>query len=214
MKNTSNKRRLAAAICLVVTLLWALSIVGCGRVVDTEEYPGEPPSEGKTAFWAEFTPEEWTQMLNEKVIPYVVATLTALSALYLAVSPILLKVKTASEAFDKSSGELKATNEAAAEDAKRSKARYIKMQKSVEDAVATMTEIVKTAVEEVQAVKEQVAQQNASMMEEVHKVYDMESNILRMGKLGFGEDSELVKKGIAAQIAMIGEEEAHDDPQT
>lgn len=214
MKNTSNKRRLAAAICLVVALLWALSMVGCGRVVDTEEYPGEPPSEGKTAFWAEFTLEDWRKLINETVIPNVLEILATLSALYLAVSPILAKVKSASEAFEKSSEELETTNKDAAEDAKRSKARYIKMQKSVEDAVATMTAIVKTAVEEVQAVKEQVAQQNASMMEEVHKVYDMESNILRMGKLGFGEDSELVKKGIAAQIAMIGEEEAHDDPQT
>ena len=214
MKNKSNKRRLAAAICLVVTLLWALSIVGCGRVVDTDEYPGEPPSEGKTAFWAEFTPEEWTQMLNEKVIPYVVATLTALSALYLAVSPILAKVKSASEAFEKSSEELETTNKDAAEDAKRSKARYIKMQRSMEDAVTNMAALVSEAMTEMQAVKDQIAQQNNTVMEEVHKVYEMESNILRMGKLGFGEDSELVKKGIAAQIAMIGEEEAHDDPQT
>lgn len=214
MKNKSNKRRLAAAICLVVTLLWALSMVGCGRVVDTEEYPGEPPSEGKTAFWAEYTPEQWTKLLNEKVVPYVVATLTALSALYLAVSPILLKVKTASEAFDKSSGELKATNEAAAEDAKKSKARYIKMQKSMEDAVTNMTDLVNAAMAEMQAVKEQVAQQNMAMLEEVHKVYEMESDILRMGKLGFGERTELVKKGIAAQIAQIGGEVKHDGTQT
>lgn len=214
MKNKSNKRRLAAAICLMVTMVLALGWVGCGRTVDTDEYPGEPPSEGKTAFWTEFTPEEWKQFLDERVTPYVIITLTSLAALYLTVSPILAKVKSASEAFDKSSGELKTTNEAAAEDAKRSKARYIKMQKAVEDAVVVFKEEMHAAMEEIRATKVQIAQDNADIRADVQRVYEMESNILRMGKLGFGEDSELVKKGIAAQIAMIGEEEAHDDPQT
>ena len=214
MSKQKRKRRWAVALCLMAAMVMALCLVGCGRTVDTDEYPGEPPSEGKTAFWAEFTPQEWKQFLDERVTPYVIITLTSLAALYLTVSPILAKVKSASESFDKSSGELKATNEAAAEDAKRSKARYIKMQKSVEETMEAVTTMMNAAIEKVQAVGAQVERQNTAMMEEVHKVYEMESNILRMGKLGFGEDSELVKKGIAAQIAMIGEEEAHDDPQT
>lgn len=123
MNKQKVKRRWTVALCLMSALVMALCLVGCGRVVDTEEYPGEPPAEEKQPFWAEYTPEQWSALLQEKVIPYVVATLTALSALYLAVSPILVKVRTASEAFDKSSNELKVTNESAMEDAKRSKAR-------------------------------------------------------------------------------------------
>ena len=208
------KRRWAVALCLVAALVMALCLVGCGRVVDTDEYPGEPPAKEKQPFWAEYTPEQWSALLQEKVIPYVVATLTALSALYLAVSPILVKVRTASEAFDKSSNELKATNESALEDAKRSKARYIKMQKAVEEAAAAMTAEVHAAMAQLQEVKEQIAQQNAEIRADMQRVYDMESDILLMGKLGFGEDTELVKKGIASQIARIGEGGEHDDPQT
>lgn len=214
MKTKKTVKRCAAALALVAALVMMVGLVGCGRVVDTEEYPGEPPAEEKQPFWAEYTPEQWSELLQEKVIPYVVATLTALSALYLAVSPILVKVKNASDAFDKSSGELKATNESALEDAKRNKARYIKMQKAVEDAVGAIKEEMRAAVKEIRATKEQIAQDNESIREDMKKVYEMESDILLMGKLGFGEDTELVKKGIASQIARIGEGGEHDDPQT
>lgn len=214
MSKQKRKRRWAVALCLVAALVMMVGLVGCGRVVDTDEYPGEPPAEEKQPFWAEYTPEQWSALLQEKVIPYVVATLTALSALYLAVSPILVKVRTASEAFDKSSNELKVTNESALEDAKRSKARYIKMQKAVEDAVVVIKEEMHAAMEEIRATKEQIAQDNADIRADMQRVYDMESDILLMGKLGFGEDTELVKKGIASQIARIGEGGEHDDPQT
>ena len=90
MNKQTVKRRWIVALCLVAALVLAMGMVGCAREVDTDEYPGEPPSEGKTPFWAEYTPEQWSALLQEKVVPYVVATLTALSALYLAVSPILL----------------------------------------------------------------------------------------------------------------------------
>lgn len=208
------KRRWAVALCLVAALVMMVGLVGCGRVVDTEEYPGEPPAEEKQPFWAEYTPEQWSAYLKEQVTPYVAVTLVELCALYLVASPILEKVKKASEALCKSRDDLKETNENASEDAKRSKARYIKMQKAVEDAVGTIKEEMRAAMKEIRATKEQIAQDNESIRADMKRVYEMESDILLMGKLGFGEDTELVKKGIASQIARIGEGGEHDDPQT
>ena len=77
-----------------------------------------------------------------------------------------------------------------------------------------MTAEVHAALAQLQEVKEQIVQQNAEIRADMQRVYDMESDILLMGKLGFGEDTELVKKGIASQIARIGEGGEHDDPQT
>ena len=107
------------AVLLCAVMVWTVPVGAedepplAPDVTEGEEEPEEPPSteedaapEGEGAKWSM---EEIDAYIDGTVIPAVVMVVTALATLYVALMPIINKVKKSSDKFDQASDDITAT---------------------------------------------------------------------------------------------------------
>jgi hypothetical protein len=220
---------LAAAVLLTMILVLGATMVTVHAQEDIqviEEGEGEA-----VAFWDRYTPEQWEQFLKEKVVPYAAAAISALGLLYAMVSPVLKKLSNSSKNFDVSAeatkkttdlaetvtticGSLQSDNEKKYQSMERAIAQTMNtMQERESEMMAGVQRMVAQAVKQVQDAEEQMREQYDQINDEIRLIYEREGNIMQIGKIGFGEQTELIKKGVADSIMKIGGEADNERAQ-
>jgi hypothetical protein len=171
------------------------------------------------------------RILKEKVVPYAAAAISALGLLYAMVSPILKKLSNSSKNFDASAEATKKTTYIAEtvtticgslqrDNAEKYKSMELAiaqtmntMQERESDMMAEVQKMVAQAVKQVKDAEERMREQYDQINDEIRLIYEREGNIMQIGKIGFGEQTELIKKGVADSIMKIGGEADNERAQ-
>jgi soluble cytochrome b562 len=130
---------------------------------------------------SEYTPDDWKVVIDEKVVPWVTLAVSAVLSIYLAISPVLYKIKKTSDTFDKASDKLDKSQELT--------------EKAKKQLKSTQDDIMKLEGEFAE-VKEGYKQMITSV-----------SNIEKIVRLAFENNDELIVKGFANEIAKVGSED-------
>lgn len=181
-------------ILYLLSVVFTLLLCGCLLLVPVFAQDGESTAQGpstngeiasETVFEgeggqkpAETQKSEWEVFFEEKILPNIVAVVTALSALYLALMPLIVRVKNTSAMIEKSS-------------------------KRVDDA-AFLAENSKKQYEETSGKIRQNNETVAGFEGRLSTVEKQNREIISILKNGFCNMDEMVKKGYAEQIAGIG----------
>ena len=137
------------------------------------------------------TPEDWHAVINEKVVPWVTLAVSAVLGIYVAIAPILAKIKKTSGIFDGAAGTLGAATET-----------VDKAQKKIKE---TQEEL-KEKYDELQTEFKGVKEGYDSMLQSL-------SNIESIVRLGFGNTDELIIKGYANEIEKVGKSNVENQEQ-
>ena len=129
----------------------------------------------------EYTPEDWRVVIDEQIVPWVTLAVSSILSVYIAISPVLVKIKRTSDRFNNSSDKLD-ESKAVAEKAK---------------------EQLKSAQEQVESLKAEFEEVKEGYKQMISSV----SNIEQIVRLGFGNSDELIIKGYAHEIAKVGKED-------
>ena len=159
--------------------------------------------------FGDYTVEDWEAFIETSVMPVVVMIVTAVASIYIAISPVLYKVKTASQRFHKASDHVEAaTGEVAdikkmtAEAAASFEARYQLIEKECNELrreVATMLADVSRSL------AEQYAAFRAETDGKVEDTRALAERIESMLVVAFCNDKNLVERGQAHEIARIAQ---------
>lgn len=180
------KRLLILALIIVLMAVMLTSVCFADEAVesppieDAEELE-ETAQNSLAAWWNEirrYTPDEWSEYIDEHIMPWLSLSVSAIVGIYLAISPILNKIKQTSGIFDGAAGRLDEA-EAVVSEAKRK--------------FETATKENEKLVAEFKEVKEGYKRMIKSI-----------SNIERIVRLGFENSDELIVKGYAREIEKIG----------
>jgi hypothetical protein len=121
---------------------------------------------------------EWQTFVEETVVPYAIFGITCVGTVYLAVSPVLARMRRASDKYSTSA-----------------------------DGVNTVSESSKKNTEEVKALKKEIAALREEMVQRATADHALLVKGVKMMALAFSHDSELVKNGTAGVIVSMAEEE-------
>ena len=132
---------------------------------------------------------EWSIYLKEQLMPNAVLALSAVSALCVAAMPIINSVNKTLTKFDGATSDVKNTV--------ASDKRIIAEIKGYREELNALTSEVHTAIEEVRAVRGEIAAQ-------IKPVTTSANNVEEIVHIGFEHNEEMVKSGYAAAIAKVG----------
>ena len=149
--------------------------------------------------------EGWQAWIREKGIPGAIFIITTLGTIYIGCTPVISKIIKSGKSFEDATAQVEESNEEtkASRQANEQKAaldaqRYEEMQRAVGGAV---TEI-RLLCERVLSDNEQTRQH---LQTEVDSLRAHESATLRICTMAFGQDPELVRRGVARQIVKLCE---------
>lgn len=128
----------------------------------------------------EYTPEDWRVVIDEQIVPWVTLAISSILSVYIAISPILVKIKKTSDRFDKSSDKL--------------------------DESKAVAEKAKTQLQSAQAQIEALRSEFDEVRNGYQQMYGSISNIEKIVRIGFENSDELIVKGYANDIAKVGAE--------
>lgn len=133
--------------------------------------------------------------LQDKVVPTLTLGLTSISTAYVAIKPLLDKIKVSAGRFDATSAEVEKANAVAQDTVKQIEQIRLEAQQKAEQQAKVAAQMYREFQRTVDEVKQQVN--------------DMGSSARRVEKIvsvGFGNMAELVEGGYAREIAKIEEE--------
>ncbi len=190
------KKILAVLLVFVFTFAFSLSFNFSAYAVEetlphTEDIDGEEIEQGNGAIESagdvvmgvintvrEYSPDDFKKIIDEHIIPWVTLAISAVLGIYVAISPILAKIKKTSNIFDKSSDKLDKSSDAALK---------------AKEQLAAAKENIESLKEEFKEVKDGYDKMLTSL-----------SNIEKIVRIGFENTDELVIKGYAHEIAKVG----------
>ena len=122
---------------------------------------------------------EWQVMVEEKVIPYVIFGITCVGTVYIAVSPVLARMRRASDKYSTSA-----------------------------DGVNTVSASSRESTAEVKALRQEMAELKKELCARSEQDHALLKAGVKIMALAFSHESELVKNGTAGAIMKLaGEEE-------
>ncbi len=185
-------------------------IGGGEEATSTEGDGGGSFVDGLTGYFEQFgdyTVEDWEGFVRDEVMPVVTLIITAVASIYIAISPVLYKVKTSAQRFhaatdgvNTATADVAEVKQMTAEAAESFNARYELIREECNELrreLATM----------LADVSKQLAEQYEAFREAVDgKVSDtraLAEQIERMLLVGLCNQKELVEKGYSHEIARI-----------
>ena len=145
----------------------------------------------------------WHEYIEDELIPSATAALTYIFAACVALMPIIKRINDTILSFSQAIKDVNATVKT--DNALMSNVEEFKseMRRELDAAVSKLDD----AVVEIQSAK-------AQMDELIAPVARSAQNTEAIVRLGFGENTDLVKRGIAAVIAKVGEDDVEEDEST
>ena len=122
----------------------------------------------------------WKEYVESKLIPNITLALTTISALAIAAMPIISKVKGAVDKFDKATGDINDT----VENGKKTQGALDGQDKKLSDFEVRFD----------------------LLEQKIEPIAKLAGDIEKIARIGFGNMDELVKKGYAAEIAKVGDD--------
>ena len=141
----------------------------------------------------QFTPEEWKAVIDERIVPWVTLAVSAIVGIYVAISPILAKIKNTSGIFEEAGGRLDGAKE-----------RIEKAMKKTDEAGGTIQRVQGELLDKYDELKAEFDRVSLGYREMRTSL----SNIERIVRIGFCNTEELVHKGFAREIEKVGETDA------
>lgn len=124
---------------------------------------------------------EWQTFAEETVVPYAIFGITCVGTVYIAVSPVLARMRRASDKYSTSA-----------------------------DGVNTVSASSKESTAEVKALRQEMAELKKELCDRSEQDHALLLKGVKMMALAFSHESELVKNGTAGAIVRMAEE-AQDD---
>lgn len=147
-----------------------------------EEQPSEEVTEGK----------DWAAWVKEKLVPAIVLVVSGALTIYIAISPILVKVKKASDKFKEATKDVNDTARNGDDNAKKIE--------------AFTTE----ASAKLQAISDDFTNKFRAIDERISRIEQSSQNTEAITRIGFGNMEELVQKGYAAEVEKVGKNNEQD----
>ena len=145
--------------------------------VETELSEDLPTEQTEAEPMISNTPMDWQTYIEDELLPLITMVLTVIAGIYVAISPILAKIKKASEKFKSATEDVNiATGTVRSNDRKISELEAVLSQK-------------------IEQMEKESAANRKTMLE-----------IEQMLRLGLGNMNELVRKGCARSIVAIGQD--------
>lgn len=139
----------------------------------------------------QYTPQEWEAVIKEEVVPWVTLAVSSVLAIYIAIAPILAKIKKTSEEFEKTGSRLDdATGEA----------------NGAKNEAETARKELKAYQEEQNRKYDELVAAFLQVSNGYGELRSGLSNIESIVRIGFGNTEELVQKGFAREIEKVGME--------
>jgi uncharacterized membrane protein YhiD involved in acid resistance len=163
------------------------------ETMDAEALEQEVEAEVQRWFDAilQYTPAEWEAVIKEEVVPWVTLAVSSVLAIYIAIAPILAKIKKTSEEFEKTGSRLDdATGEA----------------NGAKNEAETARKELKAYQEEQNRKYDELVAAFLQVSNGYGELRSGLSNIESIVRIGFGNTEELVQKGFAREIEKVGME--------
>lgn len=170
---------------------------------DDEETGGASPSPSEDE-GAKWSMEEIDAYINGTVIPAAVMVVTALATLYVALMPIIHKVKKSSDKFDQASDDITATAGESELTKKNTKAALDKLSGEYTELLAQNKQLQENYKALEAVVTAALADMKANVSGEMAAFKSMAVQIEKMLIVGFCNNKELMDKGYARKIAELG----------
>ena len=164
-------------LIVILTMLISFSVaVSCEELSEASLIENETFEEGGGTEW--YRPENIKFFIQENIVPWVSVVVTAIASIYIAISPVLMKIKKSSGIFDNATEKLKEA-------------------KAVAEAAKSQ---LKEAESEITALKGEFKEVKDGYLKMINGI----SNIEQIVRLGFGNTDELIVKGYANKIEKVG----------
>ena len=123
---------------------------------------------------------------GEELVPYAVLAISAIGTIIIGVSPILAKVKKASDKFKDAANDVNGTKE------------------NGEKSIQKIESFAKDAEAKLQGIADDFSQRVKDFDERLTRIEQASANAEKITRIGFGNMEELVKNGYAAEIEKVG----------
>ena len=185
-------------IFLILSIFFVFAVVALA-IPSSVAHAYAEETEGEVVEVVEEQPSEetdWGVWFKDKLAPIIACVVSGALTIYIAISPILVKVKKASDKFKDAT---KDVNKAA---------------KDGDDNTAKIEAFVGDVGTKLQTVVDDFAKQAKALDERISHIEQSTQNTERIARIGFGNMEELVKNGYAAEIEKVGKDEEQDKEST
>ncbi len=182
--------------CLVWLTLW-LSVRISAQEAPMEAGVSDMPQETPAA---EIPLDEWKELITNKVIPIVVFAITAIGGVYVAIAPVLNKMRNASGNMEKSTGGINHAAEASRQAVEKIDDFRADIEKSMQEFSDLIEKILAENQDNFRAISALTEQKVEDMRERLEQMKSEMGNMEAMLTVGFGNSDELVRKGYAKVI--------------
>ena len=165
---------------LVMAVLMAVLLMLTFAVLPIFAEEAEAPPLPEEMAEADAKPE-WQVLVEEKVIPYAIFGFTCIGTVYIAISPVLARMRRASDKYSTSA-----------------------------DGVNTVSASSKESTAEVKALRQEIAELKKELCDRSEQDHALLQAGVKIMALAFSHESELVKNGTASAIMKLAGEEAED----
>lgn len=132
---------------------------------------------------------DWGVWFKEKLAPIIACVVSGALTIYIAISPILVKVRKASDKFKEATKDVNKT-------AKDGDENTAKIEAFVGEVGAKLEKVV-----------DEFAKKTTALDERINRIEQSTQNTERIVRIGFGNMEELVKNGYSAEIQKVGQDE-------
>ncbi|MCX4257949.1 MAG: hypothetical protein OSJ54_13620 [Oscillospiraceae bacterium] len=165
----------ALGIGVLLVALPTSSVVYAAAETETVE-PTEEVKEEK----------DWGEWVKQELVPYAVLAISAIGTIIIGVSPILAKVKKASDKFKDATNDVNGTKE------------------NGEKSIQKIESLAKDTEAKLQGIADDFSQKVKNFDERLTRIEQASVNAEQISRIGFGNMEELVKNGYAAEIEKVG----------
>ena len=165
----------ALGIGVLLVALPTSSVVYAAAETETVE-PTEEVKEEK----------DWGEWVKQELVPYAVLAISAIGTIIIGVSPILAKVKKASDKFKDATNDVNGTKE------------------NGEKSIQKIESLAKDTEAKLQGIADDFSQKVKNFDERLTRIEQASANAEKITRIGFGNMEELVKNGYAAEIEKVG----------
>lgn len=184
-------------IFLILSLLFVFAIM----IFAVPASVAHAYAEGEEVEQVEEQPSEetdWGAWVKEKLVPSIVLVVSGALTIYIAILPILVKVKRASDKFKEATKDVNNTAKNGDENAK-------KIESFTSEASAKLQGVANDFTDKIKALDERIS-----------RIEKSSQNTEAITRIGFGNMEELVQKGYAAEIEKVGksDEQNEESPES
>lgn len=196
-----SKFKVVITFMIAFLIFFSMEAVLPVHAEEVDTYQGEASKdniESESENW--FSVEDFETIITQKVIPIVVFAITAIGGVYVAIAPVLNKMRNASGNMEKSTGGINHAAEASRQAVEKIDDFRADIEKSMQEFSDLIEKILAENQDNFRAISALTEQKVEDMRERLEQMKSEMGNMEAMLTVGFGNSDELVRKGYAKVI--------------